>query len=251
MLHKLIGTENSVATSLHALMSDHGTVGLVGRTMAIMYDAHLPQKANGEKALEVLKSISGGDPQTINRKFHDEYTTLLTARVVMICNEIPRFNDTGDALLNRLLPFKFDISFNGREDHELETKLTHELEGIAIWALEGIKRYVTRGKLMTPREAVQDVQDLKRILNPVSAFAEDCMVMPTADPKEEVSVIELYQAYIDWADDNYMNHKLSKDRLLSKVRAIAPMIKQVKRNGVLYWKGMKLRDGANVSSQLF
>ncbi len=248
VLHKLIGTENSAATSLHSMASDHGASALVGKTMAIMYDAHLPVKGNGDKALEVLKSISGGDPQTINRKYHDPYTVLLTTRMMMICNEIPKFSDAGNALINRILSFRFDISFIGREDHNLETTLTGELQGIAVWALIGIKKYVTRGFLMTPREATQDLQDLKRIMNPTSAFVDDCVVYPTSDPNDEISAIELYQAYIEWADSNNMTYKLTKDRLLDKVKGICNQLSPSRRNNVLYWRGLKLREEVTQSN---
>jgi len=243
IMHKLIGKNNSVATSLHMLTSDHGLSSLVGKTMAILYDAHLPSKANSDKAIEILKSISGGDPQIINRKFYDPYTTLLTTRLVMICNEMPKLNDSGNALINRILPFRFDISFFGQENTELESQLSLELGGIAIWAIEGIRRYIVRGRLAFPKEGVEDIQELKRLLNPISAFVDDCTVYPTANPADEISLSDLYKNYVAWSDDNCIQFKFSKDRLVSKIKAICPQINQVKRNGVTYWRGIRMREG--------
>jgi P4 family phage/plasmid primase-like protien len=244
VIHRMAGVENTAATSMASLSTDHGTAGLVGKTMAILFDAHLPSKALGDRCLESLKSISGGDPQVINRKFCDTYTTTLTSRFTIICNEMPKLKDSGNALLARMIPFRFEESFAGRERQNLESVLYDELEGIAVWALEGVRRYITRGSLMTPKEAVQDLQEIKRVLNPTSAFADDCLIFPTANPADEVLLGELYKVYRAWAEDNNMLYTESKDRLLSKLKSLCPYAKPVKKNGQQYWKGVKMRDEA-------
>jgi P4 family phage/plasmid primase-like protien len=243
VIHRVVGLQNTAATSLNAISTDFGSSGLVGKTMAIMFDAHLPPRNLGDKSLETLKSISGGDPQVINRKFHDPYTMTLSCRFTMICNEIPKLRDGGNALLARLIPFRFTESFIGRERQDLESMLYRELEGIAIWAIEGIKRYIARGSLMKPREAVEDIQEIKRILNPVAAFGDDCLHFPT-DPKDEVLVGELHRLYIAWCDDNHITYVESKDRFLSKLKAICPYARNTRRNGQQFWSGVKLREEA-------
>ena len=246
IIQRVIGGENSVSTNLQAIAMDHGLAGFVGKTMAVLFDAHLGSRGQGERALEVLKGISGGDPQDINRKFHDTYSVTLTTRIMMICNEMPKLKDSGDALLARLIPFRFEKSFLGHENPTLEMDLTKELPGIALWALEGVKRYITRGSLSIPKEGTVDLLDLKRVLNPVSAFLDDCLIYPAIGPNGCTPIPDLHKLWLAWCEEGYITYIESKDRFLSKLRALIPGVVQIRKAGVLQWKGVLIRDDARV-----
>lgn len=244
MIRRIIGPENAAAANLLALSSNHGLSPYVGKNAMIFFDAHMSSKQAGEQSLEILKTISGGDPVQINRKYHDPYDITLSARITLVCNEMPRFRDAGNALLARLIPFRFEKTFFGHEDKQLESDLVKELPGIALWALEGIRRYISNGKLAMPTEGTQDIQDMKRIMNPVSAFADDCLIFPTANPSEEVYVNDLHRAWISWAEENYVTYVDTKDRFLSKLRAVAPTIVQARKSGAPVWRGIRFRTEA-------
>lgn len=244
IIRRVVGHENAAAANILALSGSHGLSPYVGKNAMIFFDAHMSSKIAGEQSLEILKTISGGDPVQINRKYHDPYDITLSARIMMVCNEMPRFKDSGNALLSRLIPFRFEQTFFGQEDKQLESDLVKELPGIALWALEGIRRYISNGKLSMPNEAIQDLQDMKRVMNPVSAFADDCLIFPTADPNDYVYVNDLHRAWISWAEENYITYVDTKDRFLSKLRAVAPTILQCRSKGAPVWKGIKFRTEA-------
>lgn len=239
LLFDLIGKENAVSTDLHTLANEHGPSALVGKNLAVLFDAHLPSSASGDRSLEKLKGISGGDPQIINPKFLAPYTTILNARLMIICNEVPRLKDSGNALLARMIPFRCDKSFVDRENIHLQSELSEELPGIAVWALEGVKRYISKGYLMRPKEAIEDLQNIKRVLNPISAFGDDCLSY-TCDPKDKVSMDDLYRTWIAWCELNHIYSTGTKDRFFSQLRATCPPIAQMRVNGVMHWTGMKL-----------
>lgn len=244
ILFRMIGEDNSCSTDLHSLSSEHGIQMLVGKNLAVMFDAHIPTKQSSDRALEKLKGISGGDPQLINPKFLAPYTVTLTSRLLMICNDVPKLNDGGNALLARILSFRCDRSFQGVEDRSLESKLIKELPGIANWALQGIKQYTTNGGLCQPKEGKQDLLEIKRLLNPVSAFVDDC-VDSTNLMADTVAVDDLFRAWNVWADANFIS-KGSKDKLFSRMMSLIPPIKKVCVGGVTVWHGMKLKDTAAV-----
>jgi P4 family phage/plasmid primase-like protien len=246
IIQRVIGNENTVATNLQAMAMDHGLAGFVGKTMAVLFDAHLGARGQGERAIEVLKGISGGDPQNINRKFHDTYSATLSTRIMIICNEMPRLRDSGDALLARLIPFRFEKSFLGHENPNLERDLINELPGIANWALDGIKAYITQGYLSMPTEGTSDLLDLKRVLNPVSAFLDDCLVYPAIGPNDSTPVPDLHKIWLAWCEEGYITYVDSKDRFLSKLRALIPGVMQIRKGGVLQWKGLRIRDDAKL-----
>ena len=244
MIQRVIGHDNVAAANLLAMSGSHGLSAYVGKNAMIFFDAHMSGRNSGEQALELLKSISGGDPVQINPKYMAPYDITLSARIMMICNEIPRFRDSGNALLARMIPLRFEKTFFGQEDQNLEATLVGELPGIALWALEGIRRYISNGRLSIATESVQDVQDIKRVMNPVSAFADDCLIFPTADPSDSVYVNDLHRAWISWAEENYVSYVDTKDRFLSKLRAVAPTILQTRKNGNPVWRGIRFREEA-------
>lgn len=246
IIQRVIGNENCVATNLQAMSMDHGLAGFVGKTMAVLFDAHLGMRGQGERAIEVLKGISGGDPQHINRKFHDTYSATLNTRIMMICNEMPKLKDAGDALLARLIPIRFDKSFLGQENQSLEYDLTKELPGIANWALEGIRQYIGQGFISMPQEGTVDLLDLKRVLNPVSAFVDDCLIYPATGVNDSESVPDLHRVWISWCEEAYITHVESKDRFLSKLRTMVPCAAQTRKMGMIHWKGVLIREDAKV-----
>ena len=244
MIQRIIGKENVAAANLHAMANNHGLSPYVGKNAMIFFDAHMGSKGSGEQALELLKSISGGDPVQVNPKFLNPYDIILSARIMIICNEIPRFRDAGNALLARLVPLRFDKTFFGKENHNLEVDLVKELPGIANWALAGIRKYISNGRLSTPTDATRDIIDIKRIMNPVSAFADDCLIFPTADANDFAYVNDMHKAWVMWAEENYVSFVDTKDRFLSKLRAVTPTVVQTRRKGLPAWTGIRFREEA-------
>jgi len=244
IIQQVIGTDNVVATNLTAMSQPHGLAGFVGKTMAVLFDAHLGNKSASDQALEVLKGISGGDPQSINPKHASTFSTTLTTRIMIICNEMPRLKDTGDALLARLIPFRFEKSFLGHENPNLEMDLRSELPGIANWAMEGIRSYITQGYLNMPTEGISDIQDLKRVLNPVSAFLDDCLDYPVTGSNDTTAIPDLHKMWLAWCDEGYITYVDTKDRFLSKLRSLIPGVRQIRKGGILNWRGVRIREDA-------
>ena len=223
ILHALVGDHGTATTTLTHLTSSHGPSALVGKLLAIMYDAHLPKGGgSGGSTIEVLKSVIGNDPQPINRKFHDIYTARLSCRLMIVCNEIPRMDDAGNALLGRMIPIRCDNSFFGQEDTELLDRLLMELPGIANWAMQGLAEYRREKKLFMPREGVEDLMMLKRATNPVEAFIDDnCRI----DGKSVTSTRELFTAWTAWCIQSNHRNVGSQIKFLDRVRSSHPSLR--------------------------
>lgn len=234
ILHSLIGDHGVTACSLNSLTTPHGLGPLVGKNLAIFYDAHLPSHGGG-MLIESLKSLAAGDPQQINRKYMDQYTARLNVRLLVVCNEIPRMEDADSALAARMIPVRCDRSFFGQEDTQLPERLARELPGIANWALRGLRQYRQEGRLFMPREGLEDLATLRRATNPVAAFMEDCcevIPFPEDDPSVgPVSGADLFGAWNRWCvEKNYRNIG-TQMRLLDKIRNVAPEL-VISRRGV-------------------
>ena len=68
ILTGLVGVENTAAPTLGSFAERFGLWPLVGKTLAVVGDAHLSGRADAAIITERLKSISGEDLQTIDRK---------------------------------------------------------------------------------------------------------------------------------------------------------------------------------------
>jgi putative DNA primase/helicase len=146
--------------------------------------------------MERLLSISGGDPQTIERKFRDPIPDVrLTTRFMLISNEIPAFPDPSGAMASRCLLLETRRSFLGAEDTNLVARLCSELPGILNWALEGLARLEARGHFIQPVAGKDALQMLTEVSSPVAAFLEECV---ERDPDASEDSDAVWVAYQNW-----------------------------------------------------
>jgi putative DNA primase/helicase len=213
----VIGTHNVANPTLTSLGGRFGLAPLVGKLVAIIADGHLGKASDAVAVLERLKSISGGDPQNIDRKNAAELTNEeLYTRFIVAVNELPRLPDASAALARRMIIFPFDHSFEGREDFDLTDRLLAEAPGITNWGLRGLLDLRETGRLIQPEAGRAVLRDFERLSSPVRAFVEDCCVL---GPGHSVPKDVLRAAWRGYCDDN--GHQPGGDSSFgTKLRAI-------------------------------
>ena len=203
------------AFNLHQLATEFGLAPLARLTVAYCGEAELRASKDKQRILEVLKGITGEDTMAINRKFDPEGMSMtLPTRLVVACNELPMFSETVGALSRRLLLLRFGECFEGREDYGLKGKLLDELPGIALWALEGLKRLRQNGRFTISEQTKDAINEFKRDNSPEFSFVQDCLVIHTAmnpgnlagvqttDASVCVSKEAVQTAYRKWCEQN-------------------------------------------------
>ncbi len=211
---KLVGLDNCVHPRLSTLDSLFGLWGLVGKSVAICPDVHLAPGSKALSVLEILKSISGEDAIEVHRKNLPSFSCRLPVRFTLSVNELPRFADASNALASRLHILPYRNSYVGREDRSLEGKLAAEVQGIFLWAIEGLRRLRKTGRFTQPHISTSVAEDFARLSSPLQAFMDDsCVVGPT----QEVSVTELWNEWKLWCVDNGHKHG-SKELLGMRLR---------------------------------
>jgi len=140
VLRQLIGPENVAGPTLASLSTNFGLAPLLNKSLGIISDARLSSRTDATTVVERLLSISGEDALTIDRKHREPLTSQLSARLMLLSNELPRLPDTSEAMSSRFLLLHLTESFYGREDPGLSDKLLTELPGILRWAIEGWRR---------------------------------------------------------------------------------------------------------------
>ena len=205
VLEALVGLKNTVHPMLAQFGQPFGLECLIGKSLAIIADARLGGRADLSAVTERLLSISGGDGQTVPRKYKGDWDGPLPIRFAILTNEIPRFTDASGALPSRLVPLTLSKSFYGHEDLELKSRLYAELPGIFCWALDGFKTLRERGYFIVPRSSTDVMHALEDLASPVAAFVrERCVV----GPEHSIQVDILYAAWKAWSEGQ--GHKVVK-----------------------------------------
>lgn len=191
-LEELIGKRNIATPTIRNLPSQFGMQSLIGKPLAAISDMNCDNANALSEAGSVINGISGEDTQTIPRKFHTDWIGRLGARFLLISNRMPNFGTNTDALAARLLIVPFDVSFEGREDFELDAKLRAELPSILNWGLDGLDTLKRRGRFVEPEDSKVSKRNLLLQSNPVHGFvAECCKVEAGAETDKDV----LYDAF--------------------------------------------------------
>jgi putative DNA primase/helicase len=245
MLRRVVGEHNCVGPRLSTLGEMFGLWGLLGRTVAICPDAHL---GNGDRALsilEILKSISGEDALEIHRKNLPSIPNAhIRVRFTLAVNELPKFGDSANTLMSRLLILPYRHDFTGHEDRDLDMKLAAEVAGAFNLALYGLRRLRENGRFTVPTASEEVTRDFERLTSPVAAFLEDCAIK-AANARANRDVVWMVWRY--WCDDNGRKAG-SRDRLGNHLRLLIPTLGEERpREGGArrrYYVGIGMTDDA-------
>jgi putative DNA primase/helicase len=137
LMKAITGPGNFHSTSIHDFAGRFGLASAIGKKVIaipeFVTDGVPPSvlSAMGTR----LKSISGEDDVTVQRKNIDDWTGKLYAKLVLAANQTPRLRDLSGAVASRFIVIKFKNTFLGNEDYDLEEALRAERSGIFNLAL--------------------------------------------------------------------------------------------------------------------
>jgi putative DNA primase/helicase len=241
VMRGLVGERNVTWPSASGLKTNFGLQSLVGKSLAILADAQLNR--HDDTLVERLKSISGEDEITIDRKYADPITVKLTTRFVILSNDLPRLKDPSGALANRFIILRFTVDFVGREDTTLLARLLEERSGILAWAVEGWKRLQARGRFIQPESGRPLFEELKDLGSPVGQFVRECCRV--GDPLARVSRDKLYEVYKTWCVATGHDYPLPPNVFGAELRSVVPGLGDVRTKSggkrVRYYAGIGLR----------
>lgn len=223
ILEALVGYANRVSPSLASLGTQFGLQPLIGKRLAMISDARLSGRADQQPIVENLLRISGEDTITIDRKNMTAWSGKMAIRFVLASNELPGFSDASAALANRFLPFKFNTSFLGKEDHGLTARLLKELPAIVLWALEGLGRLNQRGYFQRPKSADELAADLVDQTSPIKAFVEEMCIVGSIYQADRD---EMFKAWKDWCIAQGRDHAGTRVTFGRHLSAAYPGIKR-------------------------
>lgn len=189
VVRQIVGQDNYAAVNLSNLDRQFGLAVMIGKTVVVVPDARLDSGQKARQITERLLTITGEDAPAIPRKHKPDWEGTLTVRFSLMSNEVPDLVDHSGALASRLIALRHPEGHTKKEDRTLEARLSKELRGILVWAVEGLQRLYERGHFIQPAAGLRILESLK---SPVQLFvSEDCVL----DPDASVPVRELFEAY--------------------------------------------------------
>ncbi|WOH59464.1 phage/plasmid primase, P4 family [Bradyrhizobium sp. BWC-3-1] len=197
VMQALVGKHHHASVTLNDLGSDFGLAGLMDKRAVFIPDAHDAKQPAA--AIERIKSITGNDELSVNRKNQAMLSVRIPAKIVLVANKHPKFLDESGALADRELVLVFESSFAKVKDTELGNKLRAEWPGIAKWALEGLRRLRANGNRFTVGQRGRKAQqELAEAQSPALRFANESLIV-TGDEADAVPLAVLFEAYEHWA----------------------------------------------------
>lgn len=197
-LAQLVGETATATSTLKNLAEDFGLWSLLGKQLLLIPDAH--DRGECLAAVERLKAITGCDGLDINRKYLEPLNNVhLSTRVVITCNQLPRFLDASGALYRRLLLINFEHSFAGREDRSLPGRIHEELPGVFNWAMRGWVDLRGADQFVAPPSSQVVLEEAAHVFSPIADFIDECCEL---DAARQVSSDMLWTAWRCWCQRN-------------------------------------------------
>jgi putative DNA primase/helicase len=141
-------------------------VDLKGKRIAVMSEIPRGRKLATAKT----KRLTGDEPVTGHRMCCDNITFPMTAKLVMVCNDLPEVTHDDPALWDRIKEVPFPVRLRESEvDPDLYAKLVTELPGILNWALDGLKAWRS-GRLGNPPAVRAATEGYRSESDPIRRF---------------------------------------------------------------------------------
>ena len=144
----------------------------------------------------MLKSISGNDPQAIDRKGIDELPRVrLFCRFSIAVNELPKLPDEAGAIKTRLLLLHFRNSYAGREDTTLKPRLKDGSGGHSKLGLGGTETAAYPRAIYPSRPQRVMIEAFEKLVSPVLGFLDDCCELGGGDDPIWIEKNDLYAGW--------------------------------------------------------
>ncbi|MDO6479128.1 DUF5906 domain-containing protein [Shimia thalassica] len=232
LLSHLLGS-TACAPKTRSLASQFGAQGLLDKRLATVTDARIDPKTNFGDLAELLLSITGDDPQDVERKFLTTITVKMMVRFLLLSNALPHLRDPQGVLADRFVYLETAVSFLGKENLSLFDELVAHNSLWLAWALRGYQTLHNKGakakfSSTSTHERLSD--EAKAEMAPIKTFADRFLVR---DTNGVIDTDHIHLAFLDWAETigiaswpkNKLNARLRKDfRGLRIAQKVVPVI---------------------------
>ena len=199
VLTRLLGKENVSSENLYRLTTNRfSPAELYGKLANVAADIG-PDEL---KYTGPLKTLTGGDSITAERKRRDPFKFINHAKMTFSCNQLPRTPDETLAFYKRFIVIITGDPIPKEEQNPQileEITTQEELSGILNWALIGLRNAITRGRLAEPTEILERKELYRNMSDPVTGFIETHIV---ENPETHIIKEDAYRAFAQYCKRN-------------------------------------------------
>lgn len=199
VLRALLGPERCIAMDFGDLQYSFGLEQLVDKYAAVLSEDQTSRRIGGDQVLRAIKRFTGRNPISVRRKFRETLTVTFFTRLTYEANELPHFLDIPQALNRRVLMLEYIVSFENKPNINLKNALIEEIQGIANWALEGLKDLLKQGNFIHPAASDNLMHELRQQTSPIATMVDECCVIV---PQKYAYAEQLYDLYKAWCRGN-------------------------------------------------
>ena len=196
VLESILGEENYSAIPLEKLKNAHYTINLHQKLANISIETN----SKSEVYDSIFKAVVSGDTITGDQKFKNPVKFRPYCKLIIASNNMPRVDDKTSAFFRRLIILRFNRQFSDVEQNKkLKQELKSELDGIFLWALEGLNRLEERKNFNNPKSVANELEEYRKENNNVLVFVEDACLR---SPEKSMAKNDIYNEYNLWCKDN-------------------------------------------------
>jgi len=197
VITSLLGSDNVSSVSIHDLANNRFALSNLKDKLLNLSS----EIGSRDLETETLKKLSGGDVITADRKYQNVISFVNTARLIINANELPRFSELNDAILERFVLIKFPRSFrDDQANTNLLEELVEELPGIFNLVISRIDKIRGGGEGGGIYYYIPDSIQKDRIilLSEISNAAEFVNEVCSLSSARKIRLMDLYNAYSNY-----------------------------------------------------
>jgi len=154
------------------------------------------------KVLEnpLFNALVVGDSVTADIKYKPAITFKPFAKLVFSTNNLPVSKNLSEGYFRRFDTLEFKKKFTrGNCDRRLQEKLDKELEGILLWAIEGLCRLMKNGEFTESIDFLTSFKEFEAAQNPLEDFLNTTTKI---NPNSTVKTKDLRNKYNSYCVEN-------------------------------------------------
>lgn len=237
MLIYMLGLNNIASVPIQLLNKNFALGDLYGKRALIVDD----QSSINFEDSSNFKALTGGGVVRCEPKNKQAFPFIYHGSITFACNDLPYIkDDKGDHVFNRiiLIPCRNVIPPEERDNNIIE-KFKKEVDGIFLWALEGVKRFINNDfKFTNSVKSDAALEDYRSMNDSLYRFIKEKANI-TNNKKDRVKKTDFEYAYILWVSKEEISG-LEKKNI--KPRMLKYGIPTVMHCGVVCYTGILLKD---------
>ena len=152
------------------------------------------------KETDYIKKASGNDYIRVRKLYKESFSFKNFAKIILSFNQLPEVDDFSDGFKRRIRLLEFNHEFKEGVDanKNLEEEITSdklEMEGIFVWALDGLKRLLVNKSFSDKSSNTERGMAYERKSNPMSHFVRDCVIESLGSFTTKAKLIDKYSSY--------------------------------------------------------